>query len=45
VRGRPSDVKQELVRGLSVFFGFVVPLLFIAAFVETFITPVFILYF
>ncbi|WP_300609579.1 stage II sporulation protein M [Methanohalophilus sp.] len=42
VRGRPSNVKEELTRGLSIFFRFVVPMLLIAAVVETLITPLFI---
>ncbi|MBP2029180.1 stage II sporulation protein M [Methanohalophilus levihalophilus] len=45
VRGRPSNVKAELSRGLSIFFRFVVPMLLIAAVVETFITPFFIISF
>lgn len=45
LRGRPSNVKAELSRGLSVFFRFVVPMLLIAAVVETFITPLFVVSF
>lgn len=44
ILGRPTDLKYEFMRGLSFYFHWIVPLLFVAALIETFITPL-ILYF
>jgi stage II sporulation protein M len=38
--GRPTEVKREFKRGLMFYFLLIVPLLFVAAIIETFITPV-----
>jgi stage II sporulation protein M len=38
--GRPTEVKKEFKRGLMFYFLLIVPLLFVAAIIETFITPV-----
>ena len=45
VLGRQSNIREELSAGLSVFFRFVVPMLLIAAVVEAFITPLFVISF
>ncbi|MDD3042743.1 MAG: stage II sporulation protein M [Methanosarcinaceae archaeon] len=37
--GKPADVKKEIRRGILFYFRRVVPLLFVAAVIETFITP------
>jgi stage II sporulation protein M len=37
--GRPTELKKELLQGLKFFFRWIVPLLFVAAIIETFITP------
>jgi stage II sporulation protein M len=37
--GKPTEVKREFVRGLKFYFLLIVPLLFFAAIIETFITP------
>jgi stage II sporulation protein M len=38
--GRPTEVIKEFIRGLMFYFLLIVPLLFVAAIIETFITPV-----
>jgi stage II sporulation protein M len=38
--GKPSDIKNEFIKGMKFFFYWMVPLIFIAALIETFITPV-----
>ncbi|WP_406661037.1 stage II sporulation protein M [Methanolobus sp. ZRKC3] len=40
--GKNVNLKDELVRDIKFFFHWVFPLVFIAAFIETFITPIFI---
>lgn len=42
VTGRKANIKEELLRGITFYFYWIVPLLFVAAAVESFITPVFI---
>ncbi|AFV23175.1 integral membrane protein [Methanolobus psychrophilus R15] len=37
--GKPSDIKNEFIKGMKFFFYWMVPLIFIAALIETFITP------
>jgi stage II sporulation protein M len=37
--GRPTEIKKEFKEGLSFYFRWILPLLFLAAIVETFITP------
>lgn len=37
--GRPTEIKREFKEGLVFYFRWIVPLLFIAAIIETFITP------
>jgi stage II sporulation protein M len=37
--GRPAELKKEFKRGLKFYFHWIMPLLFIAAIIETFITP------
>jgi stage II sporulation protein M len=37
--GRPTEIKKEFKEGLIFYFRWIVPLLFVAAIVETFITP------
>lgn len=37
--GRPTEIKREFKEGLIFYFHWIVPLLFIAAMIETFITP------
>ncbi len=39
IRGLKTDIKQELKQGLSFYIKRIVPLLFVAAMIETFITP------
>lgn len=39
-RGAGYPIKEEVKKGINLFFKFVLPLLLIAAFVEVFITPV-----
>ncbi|MCS3923050.1 stage II sporulation protein M [Methanosalsum natronophilum] len=39
VLGKEANIKNELDRGLRFYIKWIVPLLFIAAFIETFITP------
>lgn len=39
VIGRPTEIKKEFKGGLSFYFSWILPLLFLAAIVETFITP------
>lgn len=36
------EIKKEILRGLKLFFQLILPVVFIAAFIEAFITPVFI---
>jgi stage II sporulation protein M len=38
--GKPSDIKIEFIKGMKFFFYWMVPLIFVAALIETFITPV-----
>ena len=38
--GKPSDIKNEFIKGMKFFFYWMVPLIFVAALIETFITPV-----
>ncbi|MDN5310951.1 MAG: stage sporulation protein [Methanolobus sp.] len=40
IAGKPSDIKQEFLKGMKFFFYWMVPLIFLAALIETFITPV-----
>lgn len=37
--GRPTEIKKEFKEGLQFYFRWILPLLFLAAIVETFITP------
>jgi stage II sporulation protein M len=37
--GRPTEIKKEFKEGLSFYFRWILPLLLLAAIVETFITP------
>ncbi len=37
--GRPTEIKKEFKEGLRFYFRWILPLLFLAAIVETFITP------
>jgi stage II sporulation protein M len=37
--GRPTELKKELIQGLKFFSLWIMPLLFVAAIIETFITP------
>ncbi|AKB77315.1 Integral membrane protein [Methanosarcina horonobensis HB-1 = JCM 15518] len=37
--GRPTEIKKEFKEGLQFYFRWILPLLFLAAVVETFITP------
>ncbi|WP_292487804.1 stage II sporulation protein M [Methanohalobium sp.] len=39
VTGRKANIKEELSRGIRFYFYWIVPLLFVAAAIETFITP------
>ncbi len=39
ILGRPSDLKGELIKGLKLFLYVLLPLIFIASVIETFITP------
>lgn len=39
--GRPTEIKKEFKEGLRFYFRWILPLLFLAAIVETFITPLF----
>jgi stage II sporulation protein M len=43
VIGRQSNIRQEFMRGVKFYFHWIMPLLFVAAFIETFITPLVIL--
>lgn len=38
--GKPSDIKREFIKGMKLFFYWMIPLIFLAALIETFITPV-----
>jgi stage II sporulation protein M len=38
--GRPTEVRKEIKKGLMFYFSFIMPLLFIAAMIETFVTPI-----
>lgn len=38
--GKTSDIKGEFIKGMKLFFYWMVPLIFLAALIETFITPV-----
>lgn len=37
--GRPTELKKEFIQGIKLYFRWIMPLLFVAAVVETFITP------
>lgn len=37
--GRPTEIKKEFKEGMRFYFSWILPLLFLAAIVETFITP------
>jgi stage II sporulation protein M len=37
--GRPTEIKREFKEGISFYFHWIVPLLLIAAIIETFVTP------
>jgi stage II sporulation protein M len=37
--GRPSELKKESIQGLKFYLQWIMPLLFVAAIIETFITP------
>lgn len=37
--GRPTELKREFIWGLKFYFHWIMPLLFVAAIIETFITP------
>ncbi len=39
--GRPTEIKKEFKDGIRFYFRWIVPLLFVAAVIETFITPLF----
>jgi len=39
IMGRGVRIKDELVKGIYVFMYWIMPMLFVAAMVETFITP------
>ena len=43
VTGKPTNIKQEFMRGIKFYFRWIMPLLFVAAVIETFITPLVIL--
>jgi stage II sporulation protein M len=38
--GRPTEIKKEFIKGLKFYFQVIMPLLFVAAIIETFITPI-----
>lgn len=38
--GKPSDIKNVFINGMKFFFYWMIPLIFVAALIETFITPV-----
>jgi stage II sporulation protein M len=38
--GKPSDIKGVFIKGMKLFFYWMIPLIFVAALIETFITPV-----
>jgi stage II sporulation protein M len=38
--GKPSDIKDVFINGMKFFFYWMIPLIFVAALIETFITPV-----
>ncbi|AEH60350.1 protein of unknown function DUF95 transmembrane [Methanosalsum zhilinae DSM 4017] len=42
VSGKDANIKEELVKGIRFYMKWIVPLLFVAAVIETFITPLFI---
>ncbi|MFP4654784.1 MAG: stage II sporulation protein M [Methanohalobium sp.] len=42
VTGRKTNIKEKLLQGIRFYFYWIIPLFFVAAAVETFITPVFI---
>ena len=39
IRGQPVDIKTEFSRGVKFYFYRIMPLLFVAAVIETFVTP------
>ena len=39
VSGQEADIKREFVKGVKFFFQWIMPLLFVAAVIETFVTP------
>ena len=39
IRGHPADVRSEFSRGVKFFFYRIMPLLFVAAVIESFVTP------
>jgi stage II sporulation protein M len=38
--GKPSDIKNVFINGMKFFFYWMIPMVFVAALIETFITPV-----
>jgi stage II sporulation protein M len=42
VAGKDIELKVEIIRGIKFYFHWILPLIFIAALIETFITPIFI---
>jgi stage II sporulation protein M len=42
VAGKDIELKVEIIRGIKFYFHWIFPLIFIAALIETFITPIFI---
>jgi stage II sporulation protein M len=37
--GRPTELKKDFIQGLKFYFRWIMPLLFVAAIIETFVTP------
>jgi len=43
IKGKKTDIRYELMQSLRIYMRIVVPLLFVSAFVETFVTPIVVL--
>jgi stage II sporulation protein M len=43
IMGKETDMRSELIQSLRIYMRIVVPLLFVSAFVETFVTPLVVL--
>ena len=39
IRSKPVDLKEEIIKGIKFYLHWLLPLIFIAAIIETFITP------